>query len=151
MISGSNRGAAFWSQAPLKDLRCQISGRRSTRLRAVRPGPIEKQAKTYAAACNQSRRAANTKLRGPGPRSQRLPVDSTHHPAPGLCIIFPVLVGQLVSLFKDATLDSPVGLFDLVGIAKCVLANPDWLGKQLEVYALIAASLELSFFPTPRR
>ena len=62
-----------------------------------------------------------------------------------------MLVGQLVSLFKDATLVSLVGLFDLVGIAKSVLANKDWLGKQLEVYPLIAGSLELSFFPKPRR
>ncbi len=52
--------------------------------------------------------------------------------------VIPVLVGQFISLFKDTTLVSLVGLFDLLGIAKTILANPDWLGTQQEVYVLVA-------------
>ena len=52
--------------------------------------------------------------------------------------VIPVLVGQFISLFKDTTLVALVGLFDLLGIARTVLANPDWLGTQQEVYATVA-------------
>ena len=54
--------------------------------------------------------------------------------------VIPVLVGQFISLFKDTTFVSFVGLFDLVGIAITVPANSDWLGNQRpkEVYALVA-------------
>ena len=52
--------------------------------------------------------------------------------------VIPVLVGQFISLFKDTSLVALVGIFDLLGIAKTILANPDWLGKQQEVYAVIA-------------
>ena len=52
--------------------------------------------------------------------------------------VIPVLVGQFISLFKDTTLVALVGLFDLLGIARTILANPDWLGKQQEVFLLVA-------------
>ena len=52
--------------------------------------------------------------------------------------VIPVLVGQFISLFKDTSLVALVGLFDLLGIAKTITANPDWLGTQKEVYAVIA-------------
>ena len=52
--------------------------------------------------------------------------------------VIPVLVGQFISLFKDTTLVALVGLFDLLGIAKTILANPDWLGTQQEVFGLVA-------------
>ena len=52
--------------------------------------------------------------------------------------VIPVLVGQFISLFKDTTLVALVGLFDLLGIAKTILANPDWLGTQQEIYVLVA-------------
>lgn len=52
--------------------------------------------------------------------------------------VIPVLVGQFISLFKDTTLVALVGLFDLLGIARTVLANPDWLGTQQEVYVMVA-------------
>ena len=52
--------------------------------------------------------------------------------------VIPVLVGQFISLFKDTTLVALVGLFDLLGIAKTILANPDWLGTQQEVFLLVA-------------
>jgi len=52
--------------------------------------------------------------------------------------VIPVLVGQFIGLFKDTSLVALVGLFDLLGIARTILANPDWLGTQQEVYVVIA-------------
>lgn len=53
--------------------------------------------------------------------------------------VIPVLVGQFIALFKDTSLVALVGLFDLLGIARTILANPNWLGTQQEVYIFIAA------------
>lgn len=52
--------------------------------------------------------------------------------------IIPVLVGQFIGLFKDTSLVALVGLLDLVGIARGVLANPAYQGRQIEVYAFVA-------------
>lgn len=56
-----------------------------------------------------------------------------------LTAVIPVLVGQFIGLFKDTSLVALVGLFDLLGIARTILANPDWLGTHMEVYLVIAA------------
>jgi general L-amino acid transport system permease protein len=55
-----------------------------------------------------------------------------------LRLIIPILVGQFIALFKDTALVSIVGLLDLLGIAKSVLAQPEFLGLQREVYAFIS-------------
>lgn len=55
-----------------------------------------------------------------------------------LRLIIPILVGQFIAVFKDTALVAIVGLFDLVGIAKTVLAQPEFLGLQREVYAFIS-------------
>jgi len=55
-----------------------------------------------------------------------------------LRLIIPILVGQFIAVFKDTSLVAVVGLLDLVGIAKTVLAQPDFLGLQREVYAFIS-------------
>jgi general L-amino acid transport system permease protein len=55
-----------------------------------------------------------------------------------LRLIIPILVGQFIGVFKDTSLVAIVGLLDLVGIAKTVLAQPDFLGLQREVYAFIS-------------
>ncbi|MCP4165356.1 MAG: amino acid ABC transporter permease [Chloroflexi bacterium] len=51
--------------------------------------------------------------------------------------VIPVLVGQFIGLFKDTSLVALVGLLDLLGIARGVLANPAYIGRQLEVYIFI--------------
>ena len=56
-----------------------------------------------------------------------------------LTAVIPVLVGQFIGLFKDTSLVALVGLFDLLGIARTILANPNWLGTQQEVYLVIGA------------
>ncbi len=52
--------------------------------------------------------------------------------------IIPILVGQFISLFKDTSLVAVVGLLDFLGIAQSILANPNFLGRQKEVYVFIA-------------
>ena len=51
--------------------------------------------------------------------------------------VIPVLVGQFIGLFKDTTLVALLGLLDLLGIARGVLANPNYIGRQLEVFTFI--------------
>ena len=55
-----------------------------------------------------------------------------------LRLIIPILVGQFIAVFKDTSLVAIVGLFDLVGIGRTVLAQPDFIGLQREVYAFIS-------------
>ena len=55
-----------------------------------------------------------------------------------LRLIIPILVGQFIAVFKDTSLVAIVGLLDLVGIGKTVLAQPAFLGLQREVYAFIS-------------
>lgn len=52
--------------------------------------------------------------------------------------VVPVLVGQFIGLFKDTSLVAIVGLFDLLGIARAILGNPDWLGNHQQIYLFIA-------------
>lgn len=55
-------------------------------------------------------------------------------------LVIPAIVGQFISLFKDTTLVSIVGLIDILGIGKSILASkPEWTGAQAEVYLFIAA------------
>ena len=52
--------------------------------------------------------------------------------------VIPAIVGQFIALFKDTSLVAIIGLIDLLGVAKSVIANPDWLGLQAEVYLCAA-------------
>ena len=52
--------------------------------------------------------------------------------------VIPAIVGQFIALFKDTSLVSIVGLIDLLGVAKSVIAQPAWLGLQAEVYLFAA-------------
>lgn len=53
--------------------------------------------------------------------------------------VVPVLVGQFIALFKDTSLVAIVGLFDLLGMARSVLGNPNWLGNHQQLYLFVAA------------
>ena len=55
-----------------------------------------------------------------------------------LKIAIPAIVGQFISLFQDTTLLAIVGLAELLGIGKSVLANPAYLGRYAEVYLFLA-------------
>ncbi len=53
--------------------------------------------------------------------------------------VIPSIVGQFISLFKDTSLLSLFGLIELTGIARSVLAQPNFLGRYAEVYLFIGA------------
>ena len=54
-----------------------------------------------------------------------------------LRLVIPVLVGQFISLFKDTTLVATIGLLDLLGISRSILAQPQFIGYQHEVLVFI--------------
>jgi general L-amino acid transport system permease protein len=54
-----------------------------------------------------------------------------------LRIVIPPIVGQFIGAFKSSSLVSIVGLFELLGIQKAILANPNWQGLRLELYVFI--------------
>ena len=56
-----------------------------------------------------------------------------------LRMVIPATVGQFISLFKDTTLVLIVGLLDLLSIGRSVLAQPEFMGLQTEVYLFVAA------------
>lgn len=53
--------------------------------------------------------------------------------------VIPAIVGQFIGLFKDTSLLSLVGLVELTGIARSILAQPRFLGRYAEVYIFIGA------------
>jgi general L-amino acid transport system permease protein len=55
-----------------------------------------------------------------------------------LRITIPANVGLFISLLKDTTLVYIIGLLEILGIGRAVLANPKWLGDSFEVYLFIA-------------
>ena len=55
-----------------------------------------------------------------------------------LRVVIPPIVGQFIGAFKSSSLVSIVGLFDLLGIQKSILANSQWQGLRLELYTFMA-------------
>jgi general L-amino acid transport system permease protein len=55
-----------------------------------------------------------------------------------LRITIPANVGLFISLLKDTTLVAIVGLLELLGVGRAVLAQPEWLGASFEVYSFVA-------------
>ena len=51
--------------------------------------------------------------------------------------VIPAIVGQFIGLFKDTSLLSLVGLLELTGIARSILAQPQFLGRYAEVFLFI--------------
>lgn len=51
--------------------------------------------------------------------------------------VIPAIVGQFIGLFKDTSLLSLVGLVELTGIARSILAQPQFIGRYPEVYLFI--------------
>ncbi len=49
--------------------------------------------------------------------------------------MIPAIVGQFISLYKDTSLVVIVGLLDLLGVAKAVTGQQEWIGLQKEVFA----------------
>jgi general L-amino acid transport system permease protein len=55
-----------------------------------------------------------------------------------LRVALPSMVGQFISLLQDTTLLSLIGLMELLGTARTVMANPAFLGHNGEVYFTLA-------------
>ncbi len=53
--------------------------------------------------------------------------------------VIPILVSQFIGLLKDTTLVMILSLFDVLGIGKSVLGNPEYVGTAKEVYVFVAA------------
>ncbi len=51
--------------------------------------------------------------------------------------VIPALVGQFIGLFKDTSLLSLFALVELTGMARSILAQPQFLGRYAEVYLFI--------------
>jgi ABC-type amino acid transport system permease subunit len=55
-----------------------------------------------------------------------------------LRIVIPAIVGQFIGTYKSSSLVSIVGLFDLLGITRSIVANDQWLGLRRELYIFLA-------------
>jgi general L-amino acid transport system permease protein len=51
----------------------------------------------------------------------------------------PSIVNTFIATFKDTTLVTVIGLFDLLGISKAVMVDPKWVGFGVEVYCFVGA------------
>ncbi len=67
-----------------------------------------------------------------------------------LRISIPGIVNTSIGLYKDTTLVSLVGLFDLLGMARAINADAKWVGLEIELYAFIALLFFLSCFAMSR-
>ncbi len=56
-----------------------------------------------------------------------------------LRLVIPATVRLFISLFKDTTLATIVAQLEILGVGRSVLAQPEFLGRQTEVYVFIAA------------
>ena len=53
--------------------------------------------------------------------------------------VIPANVGLFISLLKDTTLVTIIGLMELLGIGRAILAQPESLGAHLEIYVFVGA------------
>jgi general L-amino acid transport system permease protein len=71
-----------------------------------------------------------------------------------LRLVIPGIVNSYIGLFKDTTLVSIIGLFDLLGMADAALKDPAWLGRPgsffLEIYAVVALVFFICCFAMSR-
>jgi general L-amino acid transport system permease protein len=54
-----------------------------------------------------------------------------------LRLVIPAIVGQFISMFKDTSLLALFSLFELTGIARSILSQPHFLGRNAEVFLFI--------------
>jgi general L-amino acid transport system permease protein len=65
-------------------------------------------------------------------------------------VAIPSIVGQFISLFKDTSLLSLFAILELTGMARSILAQPQFLGRYGEVYLFVAAVYWLFCFGMSR-
>lgn len=54
-----------------------------------------------------------------------------------LRILIPPLAGAVIGTFKSSSLVALVGMIDLVGVVRAIIANPKWLGLRTELYVFM--------------
>jgi general L-amino acid transport system permease protein len=67
-----------------------------------------------------------------------------------LRLVIPGIVNSFISLFKDTTLVFIMGLYDLLGIARLIVTNKDWLGHDVESYIFAALGFWIFCFAMSR-
>lgn len=67
-----------------------------------------------------------------------------------LRISIPGIVNTSIGLYKDTTLVSLVGLFDLLGMAHAINADAKWAALEIELYVFIAALFFITCFAMSR-
>ncbi len=55
-----------------------------------------------------------------------------------LRIALPALTNQSIGLFQNTSLMAILGLVELLGVGRSILANPEYIGQYIEVYAWLA-------------
>ena len=65
-------------------------------------------------------------------------------------ISIPGIVNSSIGLYKDTTLVSLVGLFDLFGIGRAINADAKWMGLDIENYVFIAILFFITCFAMSR-
>jgi general L-amino acid transport system permease protein len=63
-----------------------------------------------------------------------------------LRIALPAMTNEVIALFKNTTLVLIVSIFDLLGIAQAALADPAWVGMNMEAYVFAGTIYWLSCF-----
>jgi len=63
-----------------------------------------------------------------------------------LRIALPAMTNELIALFKNTTLVLIVSIFDLLGIAQAALADPAWVGMNMEAYVFADAIYWIACF-----
>ena len=56
-----------------------------------------------------------------------------------LRVALPALTNQLIGLFQNTSLMSILGLMELLGVSRSILANPEFIGQYIEVYVWLAS------------
>jgi general L-amino acid transport system permease protein len=54
-----------------------------------------------------------------------------------ITIVIPGIVGQFIGSYKSSSLVAIVGLFELLGVTKLIVSNPQWLGLRQELYVFV--------------
>ncbi len=67
-----------------------------------------------------------------------------------LRMVIPGIVNTFIGLFKDTSLVTIIGLYDLLGIAKLIVTDPQWLGKAAESYMFAAFGFWIFCFSMSR-
>jgi general L-amino acid transport system permease protein len=67
-----------------------------------------------------------------------------------LKISIPGIVNTFIGLYKDTTLVIIIGLFDLLGVMRASLSDPDWNGLSMEVYIYTSVFFFLCCFAMSR-